>query len=194
MHPPEAHCLLDPNKRLEFERLVLPHLDAAHNLARWLVRHPHDAQELAQDAIARAVRFFGNFRGGNARAWLLTIVRHTCFEWLKTNRRRLPPGEFDEQTHGTDGNSISSANITMSLNPEAVLLGKVDGLLLQEELSALPVQFREVLVLREMEDCSYQAIAEITDVPIGTVMSRLSRARRLLHERLALRMPEGYRS
>lgn len=182
--------MLDRHKRIEFEHVVLPHLDAAHNLARWLIGHPHDAQELTQDAVARAFRFFETYRGGDARAWLLRIVRNTCYDWLGTHRKHPRQNRFDEEHHSEDGASISAANVAMGRSPEEILLHRIEGESLQRELAGLPVQFREALILRELEGLSYQEISAITDVPPGTVMSRLSRARRMLQERLAPRKSE----
>jgi len=182
--------LPDPHKRIEFEHIVLPHLDAAHNFARWLVGHPHDAEELTQDAIVRAYRFYESFRGGSARAWLLTIVRNTCYEWMQTHRRREPANLFDEEHYTGDSAQVSAANVAMSQSPETILLNKLEGEMLERELAGLPEKFREVLVLRELEGLSYQEITEVTAVPAGTVMSRLSRGRRMLHERLMQRLAE----
>jgi RNA polymerase sigma-70 factor (ECF subfamily) len=164
--------LADPQERERFEALVLPHLDAAHNLARWLVRRDAEAEDLAQEAMLRAYRFFPGFRGGDPRAWLLRIVRNVCYTWLGTTRERMT-GEFDETLHGT-------ADVT----PESLAIAAADRQRLAHALEELPARFREVLVLRELEGCSYKEIAEITGSPIGTVMSSLSRARRRLEQAL----------
>jgi len=182
--------LTDPRKRIEFEHVVLPHLDAAHNFARWLVRHQQDAEELTHDAVLRALRFYDNFRGGSARAWLLTIVRNTCYEWLQTRGRHKPANAFDEERYDGNGALVSQANVAMSQSPETILMNKLEGEMLEQELAGLPEKFREVVVLRELEGFSYQEIAAIIDVAPGTVMSRLSRARRMLHERLSQRLVE----
>ncbi|MGE5638621.1 MAG: sigma-70 family RNA polymerase sigma factor [Clostridia bacterium] len=142
-------------------------MDAAYNLARWLTRNDHDAKDVLQEALLRAYRFIGGLRG-EPRPWLLAIVRNACFTWLQANR----PGDVadadpEEQAAETDG-------------PETLAARKLDRRLLNEAIAALPAQFREVLVLRELEDLSYREIARIIDAPIGTVMSRLARARRLL--------------
>lgn len=163
-----------------FEQAVLPHLDAAYNLARWLARNEHDAEDIVQESYLRAFKFFAGFRGENARAWLLTIVRHTCYTWLKENR--LPANAatpFDENVHG---------DIESAANQELLLLQKVDIRLVREAMHELPMEFREVLVLREMEGLSYKEIAEMESVPLGTVMSRLARARKWLQQRLTVRM------
>jgi RNA polymerase sigma-70 factor (ECF subfamily) len=164
-----------------FEEDVLPHLDAAYNLARWLTRNEQDAQDVVQEAYIRAYRFFGGFRGGNVRAWLLRTVRNTCYTWLQQNRPPQPMVEFDERLFGPD---------TGTPNPEELLLRKDSGKLLRKALEALPQSFREVLILRELEGMSYREISEITGMPPGTVMSRLSRARGGLRQSLANLPPE----
>jgi RNA polymerase sigma-70 factor (ECF subfamily) len=161
--------LQEQNKLARFERAVLPHLDAAYNLARWLVRNDDDAEDLAQEAFLRAFKFFGGFHGGNSRAWLLTIVRNTCYTWLQQNRAHEVLTLFDEELH-----SVQDAN------PETILLESVDRQMLRQALEELPVEFREVVILRELEGLSYKEIANIVDVPVGTVMSRLARARKRL--------------
>jgi RNA polymerase sigma-70 factor (ECF subfamily) len=160
---------LDSQDRLRFEQLVLPHVDAAFNLARWLLRKREDAEEVAQEALLRACRFFQGFHGGDARAWLLQIVRNTCYSWLEKNRPRELMVEFDEELH-------PQAVAT----PESIAMADEDRERLTRALETLPPRFREVLVLREFEGCSYKEIAAITSMPIGTVMSSLSRARRQL--------------
>jgi RNA polymerase sigma-70 factor, ECF subfamily len=162
--------LSDPKQR--FERLVLPHLDAAYNLARWITRNDHDAQDVVQEAVLRAYRFFEGLRG-DARPWLLAIVRNSCMSWLQVNRPADLAG-FDDR--------VVEAQAPEEDGPEALAMRALDRRMLNDALAALPTQFREVLVLRELEDLSYKEIARIADVPIGTVMSRLARARRLLGE------------
>jgi RNA polymerase sigma-70 factor (ECF subfamily) len=155
-----------------FEKQVLPHLDAAYNLARWLTRNDQDAQDVVQDAILRAYRFFDGLRG-EPRPWLLAIVRNTSFSWLERNRAAdTAPIEED------------SAVADSSYEPETVAAFNMDRRILNEAIAALPAQFREVVVLRELEDMSYKDIARIAEIPIGTVMSRLARARRLLADSL----------
>ncbi len=151
-----------------FAELLLPHLDAAYNLARWLVRNGEDAEDVVQEAYLRALQYSGGFRGGDARAWLLTIVRNTSYTWLRKTRAYEPVAQFDEEIH-TSGIGTS--------NPEELLLQNGDGRLVEQALSGLSVRFREILVLRELEGLSYKEIADVMAVPIGTVMSRLSRAR-----------------
>jgi RNA polymerase sigma-70 factor (ECF subfamily) len=160
--------------RVRFEQFVLPHVDAAFNLARWLLRGRTDAEDVAQEALLRACRFFRGFHGENARAWLLQIVRNTCYTWLEKNRPLELSMEFDEELHQQPG-----------ATPETLAIAGDDRKHLILALETLPPRFREVLVLRELEGCSYKEIAAITSIPIGTVMSSLSRARRQLYSALA---------
>jgi RNA polymerase sigma-70 factor (ECF subfamily) len=165
----------DSARSRQFERTALPHLDAAYNLARWLTRNEQDAQDVVQDACLRAFVYFDSFRGENARPWLLSIVRRTCYSWLAANRPR-------ELVAGLDENAIDAraAPGIEQRSPEASLLHDADAQLVNELIGCLPPQFREVLILRELEECSYREIAEIAAIPIGTVMSRLARAREIL--------------
>jgi RNA polymerase sigma factor (sigma-70 family) len=162
-----------------FEQEILPHLDAAYNLARWLTRNEQDAQDVVQEAYVRAFRFFGAFRGGNARAWVLRIVRNTSYNWLQQNRPLQLATEFDENSFGPHPGT---------LNPEQVLLQNASDKMLRQALEALPLRFRKVLVLRELEGMSYREIANATGMPAGTVMSSLSRARGRLREVLTVLM------
>jgi RNA polymerase sigma-70 factor (ECF subfamily) len=159
-----------------FEHAVLPHLDAAYNLARWLTRNEQDAQDAVQEACLRAVRFFPGFRAGNARAWLMKIVRNTCFTWLRANRPLQDATEFDENFSPPDYRAP---------NPEALLLQNDSTRVLRKALESLPATLREVLILREIEGMSYREIADITGMPLGTVMSSLSRARGRLRQALS---------
>jgi RNA polymerase sigma-70 factor (ECF subfamily) len=168
--------LPEPTKRSRFEATVLPHLDAAYNLARWLTRDGHDAEDVVQEAFCRAFQFFDGFRGGDARAWLLQVVRNTCYTWLERHRGREPALSFDEDLHG---------EASEALNPEKLFLRRADQQMLREAVEALPVPFREVIVLRELEGLSYQEVAAVAGIPVGTVMSRLARARGRLQQRLA---------
>jgi RNA polymerase sigma-70 factor (ECF subfamily) len=169
-----------------FEQVVLPHLDAAYNLARWLVRNPHDAEDVVQDACLRAVRFFGGYQGGNARAWLLRIVRNVAYSFLEKKRPGDLAEEFDETIHVGE---------PVQRDAETALLQSVESHMFQVALEGLPVRFREALILRELEGLSYKEIAEVMDVPIGTVMSSLARGRTQLRERLLHRsgkeLPRG---
>lgn len=156
---------------MDFEEAVMPHLDAAYNLARWLTRNEADAQDMVQEAYLRALRFFGGFHGTDARAWLLTIVRNTCYTWLKRNRSTELSGDFEEAVLTIESDEP---------DPEASHVLKVQSQLISEAIEKLPIEFREVVILRELEELSYKEIAGITGIPIGTVMSRLSRARKRL--------------
>jgi RNA polymerase sigma-70 factor (ECF subfamily) len=164
---------------VRFEHVVLPHLGAAYNLARWLTRNDQDAEDVVQEACLRAFRFVGGFYGGDSRAWLLTIVRNTCYTWLRHNRVYELTTPFDEAIHDVECDA---------LNPETLLLHNADQQLLKQALEELPVEFREVVVLRELEGLSYKEIGVIADIPLGTVMSRLARARKRLQHDLAHRL------
>jgi len=163
--------VLDPQDRIRFEQLVLPHLNSAANLARWMLRNRDDSDDVVQEATLRAYRFFGQFHGGDARAWLLQIVRNTCYTWLGKNRPSELMTEFDEEVHQRP-----------AANPEILATQSDERQQLMRALESLSPRFREVLVLRELEGCSYKEIGEITGIPIGTVMSTLSRARQRLRQ------------
>jgi RNA polymerase sigma-70 factor (ECF subfamily) len=165
--------MFEANQLPSFEQAVLPHLDAAYNLARWLMRNEQDAQDVAQEAYLRAFRFFPGFRGGDARAWLLKIVRNTCYSWLHANRPLQEATEFDENLLPPD---------SCALNPEEAVLQSDSNAQLRKALEKLPPNYREVLILRELEGMSYKEIAGITGMPAGTVMSSLSRARGQLRQ------------
>jgi RNA polymerase sigma factor (sigma-70 family) len=152
------------------------HVDAAYNLARWLARNERDAEDVAQEACLRAFKFFGSFRGGNARAWLLAIVRNTYYTWLDKNREQALNMEFTDDTVAAVDYELATAGDSV----ERLLHEEDTRRLVHRALETIPVEFREVIVLRELEDLSYREIAEVAGVPIGTVMSRLSRARKLL--------------
>ncbi len=167
------------NEVARFEGAILPHLDAAYNLARWLTRDDHDAEDVVQEACLRAFQFFAGFHGVDGRAWLLKIVRNTCYTWLAANRSHELQTSLDDGTFDLEDEAPA---------PEAVLLDKANRQLLGQALEALPVEFREVMILRELEGLSYKEIAEISHVPLGTVMSRLARARKRLQQDLSGRM------
>jgi RNA polymerase sigma factor (sigma-70 family) len=156
-----------------FEEIVLPHLDAAHNLARWLTRNEADAQDVVQESYLRAFRFFDGYQGGESKSWLLSIVRNTCRTWQRRQSRESDAVPFDEIAHTSE---ICAPN-----QEESMTRNEAIGLL-QTCIEELPVEFREVLVMRELEEMSYREIAAVTGLPIGTVMSRLSRARKRLEE------------
>ena len=175
-----------PEELQRFERIVMPHLGAGYNLARWLTRNDHDAEDVVQEAYLRAVRSFDRYRGGDPRAWVLTIVRNTCYTWLRKNRAAEAAVGGDA---GDDG--VEEIPGDPATQPEVRFIRDVDQQLVREALAALPAEFREVLVLRELEGFSYKEIADIVDVPLGTVMSRLARARQRLQQSLLGRMKEG---
>ncbi len=167
---------MDENQA-RFEK-ILVHMDAAYNLARWLVRNPNDAEDVVQESMLRALRFIDGFRGTDIRPWLLAIVRNASYAWLKAHR----PTEL----HDISDNEleVDSTLDFPDMNPETLAILDAERALLNEAISVLPVSFREVLILRELEELSYREIAEITKIPLGTVMSRLSRARHLLAQGL----------
>ena len=178
---------MSEQERVEaFERVVLPHLRAGYSLARWILRNDHDAEDVMQEAVLRAFRFFDDFIGGNARTWLMAVVRNSSYTFLQQNRARELGTELDEELH-TDEASAGRSSET----PEVLLLRSAEGRFLNEAVEALPVEFREVFVLRELEGLSYKEIAELARIPIGTVMSRLSRARRQLQAAIARRERAG---
>jgi RNA polymerase sigma-70 factor (ECF subfamily) len=171
--------MFEHNQLPNFEQAVLPHLDAAYNLARWLTRNEQDAQDVAQEAYLRAFRFFPHFRGGDPRAWLLKIVRNTFYTWLHGNRPLREAAEFDENFFPPDFDAP---------NPEEVALQNDSDTLVRKALEMLPSSSREVLILRELEGMSYKEIADITGMAMGTVMSSLSRARGRLRQVLTTLM------
>ncbi|HEU5238861.1 MAG TPA: sigma-70 family RNA polymerase sigma factor [Pyrinomonadaceae bacterium] len=164
-----------------FEAMMLPHMDAAHNLARWLLRNEQDAQDIVQEAYLRAFKSFSGFHGSNGRAWLLTIVRNTAYTLLKKKRAADLTTTFDEDIHGIGHEAVS---------PATILEHAEDAELIKNAMDALPAEFREILALRHQESLSYNEIGEILKIPIGTVMSRLARARGKLKEYLAARMSQ----
>jgi RNA polymerase sigma-70 factor (ECF subfamily) len=159
-----------------FEQAVLPHLGAAYNLARWITGNDQDAEDVVQESYLRALKFFSGFRGEHSRPWLLTIVRNTCFTWLRQNRFSDLTTELDEEIHHMD---------PAPGNPESILLAAAQSELVRKAIEALPPEFREVVILREMEGMSYKEIADIASIPVGTVMSRLARARSRLQQLLS---------
>jgi RNA polymerase sigma factor (sigma-70 family) len=167
--------LEEPDKLSHFEQAILPHMDAAYNLARWLARNEQDAQDVVQEAYLRAFRFFGGYRGGNSRAWLLKIVRNTFYSWAQQNRMQQISEPFDEQIHAVESDDAS---------PETVLVKKADSQMVRRAMEELPIEFREALAMRELEGLSYKEIADIAGIPMGTVMSRLARARQQLQKRV----------
>jgi len=174
-----VHLPEQSSRAVRFEAVVLPHLPAAYNLARWLMRNDQDAEDVVQEAYLRAFKFFTGYRGGDSRTWLLTIVRNTCNSWLQRNRSRELTVSIDE----------AQEDLTIDFaNPELRLVRNADALMVREALAELPLEFREVMVMRELEELSYKEIAAVADLPIGTVMSRLARGRKRLYSVLAIRM------
>jgi RNA polymerase sigma-70 factor, ECF subfamily len=163
-----------PGLGQRFEEVVLPHLDAAYRLARWLTRNEQDAEDVVQEASLRAFRYFRTFTGGNGRAWFLRIVRNTCCRWYG-DRLHGQTEPFDEEQH---------SGVREARDPESLMLQTDDAALIERALSNLPGRFRELLVLRELEGLSYRELADVLDIPVGTVMSGLSRARRAFRDAL----------
>ncbi len=169
----------DQNKIRRFEQCVLPHLDAAYNLARWLTRNDRDAEDVVQESYLRAFKFFDSFHSTDARSWLLTIVRNTYYTLMQQQRAHEVVTPFDEEIHSIDPEDRS---------PEELLLQSINRQLIKDAIEDLPVEFREVIVLRELEGLSYKEIANIAAIPLGTVMSRLARARKRLQHYLTQHM------
>jgi RNA polymerase sigma-70 factor (ECF subfamily) len=163
-------------ERAQFERVMLPHLDAAYNVARWLVRDEHEAQDLVQEAYLRAWKFFSGFKGGDSRVWLLAIVRNTSFSWLRKNRAHGQTLALDEEAYPIAATAP---------DPQEALVMAEESDLLHRALGELPLEYREVLILRELEELSYREIAKVADIAVGTVMSRLARGRQRLQQALA---------
>jgi RNA polymerase sigma-70 factor (ECF subfamily) len=169
--------LEEKSKLALFETTVLPHLPAAYSFARWLLQNEGDAEDVVQESYLRALKYFAGYHGGDSRAWLLAIVRNTAYSWLQQNRSRQLTAPIDETAE-----LLAAAD---DKNPEAIFLARIDVEELRQAVTELPIEFREVLVLREMEELSYKEIATLCDLPIGTVMSRLARGRRHLQRRFA---------
>ena len=156
-----------------FERIVVPHLDDAYTFARYLLRDEHDAQDAVQDAVLRALRYFEGYRDGDARAWLLTIVRNCCLTWQRRHKADRATVSFSDETVPV---------VTDARETDALAIERSDRLAVERAVAALPTEFREVIVLREIEGLSYREISDVVGVPIGTVMSRLARARKRLSD------------
>ena len=170
---------LEKGKLTQFDQSILPHMNAAYNLARWLTRNEDDAEDMVQEAYLRAFKFFNTFHGLDGRSWLLSIVRNVCYTWLQQNRAQELTTMFDEETHSVDGDTS---------NPATLMLQSDDQQIVRQAVEELPVEFREVVVLRELEGFSYNEIAEVAKIPLGTVMSRLARARERLKQLLCNRL------
>jgi RNA polymerase sigma factor (sigma-70 family) len=170
---------LEKDKLTQFDQSILPHMNAAYNLARWLTRNEDDAEDMVQEAYLRAFKFFNTFHGLDGRSWLLSIVRNVCYTWLQQNRAQELTTMFDEETHSVEGDTS---------NPATLMLQSDDQQIVRQAVEELPVEFREVVVLRELEGFSYNEIAEVAKIPLGTVMSRLARARERLKQLLCNRL------
>ncbi len=158
----------------DFEQVFLPHLDAAYNLARWLLRNDQDAEDAVQEAYMRAYKAFARFRGGDGKAWFMTILRNVCYTMIKKTRGHDTPEPFDEEIHHATGEADAQEALRQKANAEG----------LRCALEKLPEEFREIIVLHDLEGFAYKEIAAIAGIPIGTVMSRLARARGRLREEL----------
>jgi RNA polymerase sigma-70 factor (ECF subfamily) len=173
--------MADPIIAKRFEALVLPHMNSAFNVARWLTHNDQDAQDVVQEAYLRAFRYFGGFRGEDARAWLLSIVRNTFYTWLQQNREHAAETtEFEEDVHSLEADGAGHDD-----SPEAPRIRSQSRKRVHNALSSLRLEYREVVVLRELEELSYKEIAVIVGIPMGTVMSRLGRGRQQLAALLA---------
>ncbi len=167
----------ESNRKQRFQTTVMPHINSAFNLARWLTRGNQEAEDIVQEAYLRAYKFFDSFHGEDGRVWLLGIVRNTFYTWHHQNKLQTQFVEFDEELHGSEANENLRDD---EYNPENILIQKDNQRIIQNALNQLPIEFREVMVMRELEELSYKQIAEITQVPMGTVMSRLGRGRKQL--------------
>ena len=169
------------SKPEHFEAAVLRHLDAAYNLARWLTNNEATAEDAVQDACVRAFRFFDAMHGPSPKAWFMAIVRNACLDCLRERKRGGSTEEFDETQHTSE-----EAYISAELHsPERNALRNADARVVHSAIAALPLEYREVIVLRELEEMSYKDISDIVKIPIGTVMSRIARGRDLLREKLS---------
>jgi len=179
LRPALKESRMDGSTKLAvFEQTILPHLNSAYNLARWLTRNEDDAQDVVQEAYLRAFRFFDSFKGGNGKTWLLAVVRNTCLTWRRRERGTVTAVPFDETAHCSD----------RAANAEARLVAEARLGMLRNCIESLPLEYREVIIMRELEELSYREIADTASVPIGTVMSRLARARKRLEECVTSRM------
>jgi RNA polymerase sigma-70 factor (ECF subfamily) len=165
----------EQNKIALFEKTILPHLDAAYNLARWIMNNDQDAEDMVQESYLRAYKYFTSFHGTNSRAWLLTIVRNTCYTWIRENRSEEITTDLEEDVYDSE---------SYIYNPELLLQHYLDTKLVRRALQELTLKFREIIILRDLEGLSYKEIAGIASIPIGTVMSRLARAHQQLKQGL----------
>jgi RNA polymerase sigma factor (sigma-70 family) len=182
----------DPARRRRFETVVLPHLPSAYNLARWLTKNDRDAEDIVQESCMRAFKFFDGLHGDNGRPWLLAIVRNASFKWLRDRREELGDSEFDEALHSAEDAAAATGAESLSNNPELLMEHRDARRQVNEALLRLPPEFREALVLRDVEDLSYKEIAIVAGIPIGTVMSRLARGRKLMAVSLQRTLRESH--
>jgi len=178
LETPGSVGLQDEARLIRFNASVLAHLDAAYNLARWMTRDEFGAEDVVQEASLRAFRFFDDLQGPSPKAWFMAVVRNACLDWLKEHRRRTLEDEYDDEIHGAAPQSATFES------PESAALRASEARWVRAGIAALPLEYREVVVLRELEELSYKEISVIVDVPIGTVMSRLARGRDLLQQRM----------
>ena len=176
----------ETSRPARMEQVLMPHLDAAYNLARWITRNDHDAEDVVQEAFVRAMRYFKSLQGVEARGWMLGIVRNTAYSWLEKNRPAEIVAVDDELLADLAAESREATG--GDDNPEVVMLRGANRLVVNQAIEALPVAYREVIVMREIEDLSYKEIAQVASLPIGTVMSRLARAREMLRRSIEARM------
>ncbi len=172
--------MTDRQRTARFEEEILVHLDAAHNLARWITRDAGMAKDAVQDGCLRAFRAFDRMQGPNARSWFLAVIRNSCIDLLREQRTHATEEAYDDDVHATAAAPETAGNLT----PEDIVARASDARWLRGCIEALPREYREVVVLRELEELSYKEISAIVDIPIGTVMSRLSRGRNLLQQRM----------
>lgn len=173
----------DQAKQALFEQTILPHIDAAYNLARWIINDEQDAEDIVQESFLRAYKYFTSYQGGNSRSWLLTIVRNVCYTWLQQSRAQGQVVDLIDEISSDDAGSDDLETLAQI---------QTDHKLVVDALEKLPAEYRELIVLRELEEMSYKEIALIAGIPIGTVMSRLARARQRLKTCLSQRPGEGY--
>jgi RNA polymerase sigma-70 factor (ECF subfamily) len=182
MTAPSRNTFVANANRLEFEKTVLPHFDASYNLARWMTRNAADADDVVQESYMRAFRFFGGFNGGDVRSWMLRIVRNTCYSWLQKNRSADLVYELSEELCDDK-----------SSGPEVEMEENAGREWLRQKINDLPAPFREVIVLRDIQGMSYKEIASVTELPVGTVMSRLARGRERLQKQAGVDEAGGKR-
>ena len=190
MHAQGAASSSERDAERRFSREIMPHLDAAYTLARWLVRNDQDAEDIVQEALLKAFRFFDGFKGENPRAWIISIVRNTSYSWLEARRpmKSVPVDDVESEPYGAHR---AAAVLVTTEDPESLLMRRMEQRRVNDAIAALPLEYREVIVLRELEELSYKEISDVTKLPLGTVMSRLSRARQRLRKVLRAGLVQG---